>query len=288
VPQGEVVSVGTVDVALPKAQMPQKYWLKATIAADGKTVSSNEWELFAFPTSFSSSFESECENGRMKLLSRTPTLSSNSNSFTNLQTSQTSKPLRIVTDISEGDLRAALAKGERVVLLGVGPFKSLPSTFRIGMAGRCAGDFATVINPHPIFDGFPHDGYCGWQFRRLMEGGRTVQLEAGVPYAPIVEVASPVKFTIRQASLFEYRVGTGRLLVCSFKFDEKDPAAEWLKAKILSYAASDAFEPKTALTDAQLAAVLSAPLISGAENKNEARNPGDPSSDVRAGALAQP
>ena len=254
VPTGDVVGVGDVSVEFPAEKTPRKYLLKAAIGVDDRTVAANEWELYAFP----------------KAEMREPS------------------NVRVVTDISEADLRAAMAKGERVVLLGAGPFKSLASTYRIGMAGRCAGDFATAINDHPVFAGFPHDGYCGWQFRRLMEGGRTVQLEAGVPYAPIVEVASPAKFTIRQASMFEYRVGEGRLFVCSFRFDEADPAAAWLKARILSYAASEAFEPKTALTDAQLAAVIGAPLISGAENKNEARNPGDPSSDVRAGALAQP
>ena len=69
-------------------------------------------------------------------------------------------------------------KGEKVLLFGAGPFKSLPTTFRIGLAGRCSGNYATVIKSgHPAFEGLPHDGYCGWQFRRLMEGGAAVQLE---------------------------------------------------------------------------------------------------------------
>ena len=60
---------------------------------------------------------------------------------------------------------------------------------------------ATVIKrDHPIFRDFPHGGYCGWQFRRLMEGGRAVQLEAGIPFDPIVDVASSVKNVIRQAA----------------------------------------------------------------------------------------
>ena len=42
------------------------------------------------------------------------------------------------------------------------------------------------------------------------------------------------------------------------------------------------------LTPEQLHAVINAPLLSGAKNQNRARNPGDPSSNVRAGAFAQP
>ena len=93
---------------------------------------------------------------------------------------------------------------------------------------------------------------------------------------------------IRQSSLFEYRVGEGRLLVCSFRFDAADPAAKWLKSKLAGYAASDRFAPRHSLSPAQLAAVIDAPLISGAVNDNRARNPADSSSNVRADRHARP
>ena len=182
-----------------------------------------------------------------------------------------------------------MAKGERVLLLGTGPFKSLPMSYRIGMAGRCSGNFATVIKPgHPALEGLPHEGFCGWQFRRLMEGGRAVQLEAGVPFDPVVDVASAVKCAIRQAALFEYRIGKGRLLVCSFNLNGDDPAVMWLRNRLVEYAESDAFEPALKLTSGQLHAVVSAPLVSGAPDGNRAQNPHDPASSVRAGELAQP
>ena len=134
----------------------------------------------------------------------------------------------------------------------------------------------------------PHAGYCGWQFRWLMEGGRTVQLEAGVPFDPIIDVASSAKFPIRQSPLFEYRVGEGRLLVCSFAFRASDPAAVWLKKRLVEYAASPEFEPEHSITAETLRAVISHPLLSGAKNPNRARNPSDPASDVRAGKFALP
>ena len=121
-----------------------------------------------------------------------------------------------------------------------------------------------------------------------MEGGHSVQLEAGVPFDPIIDVASSAKYVIRQSSLFEYRVGGGRLLVCSFKFDDADPAAKWLKARLVGYAASGDFKPEIAITPAQLAAVIDAPLLSGAVNDNRARNPADSSSNVRADRHARP
>ena len=89
-------------------------------------------------------------------------------------------------------------------------------------------------------------------------------------------------------SEFEYRVGEGRLLVCSFNFREGDPAARWLRARLADYAASDAFEPRLSLTSEQLRAVCEAPLKFGYIDTNRARNPNDPGSTVRSGDLAQP
>ena len=256
VANGCLSPLGAFDVEIPQADLARKYWLKAKFTG-GEVLAENEWEIYAFPK----------PEGRNAKLAN----------------------VKVVEDIREAELLAAMEKGERVLLLGAGPFKSLPTTYRIGMAGRCSGNYATVIKQgHPALEGLPHEGFCGWQFRRLMEGGLAVQLEAGVPFDPIIDIASSVKFPIRQAMAFEYRVGEGRLLVCSFKFGADDPAAAWLRARLVDYAASEAFNPPQELTREQLHAVINAPLLSGAKNQNRARNPGDPSSDVRAGAFAQP
>ena len=256
VANGRLSPLGAFEVGIPETAAAKKYLLKAKFTG-GELLAGNEWEIYAFPQP----------------------------STHNPQPST----VRVVEDISEAELAAAMAKGERVLLLGSGPFKALPTSYRIGMAGRCSGNYATVIKAeHPAFEGMPHDGFCGWQFRRLMEGGRAVQLEAGVPFDPIIDIASSVKFPIRQAGMFEYRVGKGRLLVCSFAFGKNDPAAAWLRERLVKYASGERFNPPQELTAEQLHAVISAPLLSGAKNQNRARNPGDPSSNVRAGAFAQP
>ena len=70
--------------------------------------------------------------------------------------------------------------------------------------------------------------------------------------------------------------GEGRLLVCSFNFGDRDPAAAWLKARLEEYAGSDAFEPAVSLSKKQLAAVIDAPLLKAEKNANVAGNPNDP------------
>jgi len=149
---------------------------------------------------------------------------------------------------------------QRQTLFGAGPFNSLPSTYQIGLPGRPFGNYATVVKAsHPALAGFPSEDFCGWEYRKLMDGGRAVQLEAGAPFDPIIDVASSVKVPIKQSFLFEYRVGAGRLLVCSFNFDEADPAAAYLKSRILAYAKN--MKPEQQISVKHLAAVIDAPRI---------------------------
>jgi len=104
--------------------------------------------------------------------------------------------------------------------------------------------------------GFPHEGFCGWQFRHLLEGGKAVTFADGIPFDPIIEVASSPKNPVRQGILFEFRVGRGRLLVCGFHLADNDPAACWLKARLMAYAQSAQFSPVHELTQPQLRQLL--------------------------------
>ena len=257
VKNGEITAIGEFEIPVPAVEKPAKYLLRASFVGSA-VKAENEWEVYAFPDV--GSRVPRDRNGRD---ARCPSV-------------------MVVSNISRDDLLAAMGRGERVLLLGKGPFKSLRTSFRIGLAGRTSGHYATVIKPdHPALEGMPHEGFCGWQFRRLMQDGAAVQLEAGVPFDPIIEVASSDKYLIRQAMLFEYKVGEGRLLVCSFAFNANDPAAVWLKAHLEAYAASDAFNPKQSLTPDQLRAVIDAPLFAAEANKNFALDPDDPASYVK-------
>ncbi len=237
-PMGEVLRLGAVEVTFPAAAKPRKYWLKARLAA-GKVKIENRWETYAFPS------PAFVDTSSIKVMKR-----------------RTRKE----------PLLAALAAGEKVVLLGAGPFNSLPTTFRIGLAGRRTGNFATVIKNHPALGDFPHEGYCGWQFMHLLKYGSAIQLEGKILFDPIVDIASAVKVVIRQALLAEYRVGKGKLLVSGFKFHPDDPAGNYLKAQLLAYAASDRFNPAASITLEELAAVIDAPIVTGDADTNRAND----------------
>ncbi len=240
---GGVSRLCTVRLPMPDAGMPVALRLNVTLSA-GEVEAENEWELYAFPKP-----QKQKKSPRDNLL--------------------------IADGMTAEELAGALASGRDVLLFGAGPFSALPTSFRIALAGRTSGNLATVIADHPALEGLPHEGFCGWQFRRLLEGGSAVQLEGSVPFHPIVEVVSTHKFIRRQAALFEYRALNGRLLVCSFRFGEKDPAARWLRARLTDYARSDAFAPADTLTADELNALFTAPIVMTAANTNYAMNPND-------------
>ena len=122
----------------------------------------------------------------------------------------------------------------------------------------------------------PHDGFCGWQFNQLLEGGDAVCFtNDNVPFDPIIEVATTHKYFIRQSAMFEFNVFSGKLLVCTFNFRENDPAASYLKSKILSYAESDLFSPRHTLEEDEYLSLLSGVKVDVVKNTNLAFNPND-------------
>ena len=53
-------------------------------------------------------------------------------------------------------------------------------------------------------------------------------------------------YSTKMGMLFELKVGTGRLMVCGLNLsDESRPEVRTMRASVLGYMASDAFDPKT-------------------------------------------
>lgn len=242
---GAVTRLYDFSCVLPKVEKPATMKLYVTLDG-GEIFVENEWELYLFP---------EMGTGKREAC-------------------------RAELVVSEGlelaRLEQLLVDGKDVLLLGANPFVSLPTSFRIALAGRTSGNLATVIEEHPALEGLPKDGFCGWQFADLLEGGRAVCFENdAVPFHPIIEVVSTHKYAIRQAALFEFRALNGRLLVCSFNFHDSDPAAQWLKNRLIAYTHSQAFDPADTLDLSGLHALAENKVKKTAANTNFAFNAND-------------
>jgi len=168
--------------------------------------------------------------------------------------------IKIISELTAKDLEY-LMRGGRVVLFGHKPWPARKIGFQMAIAGRPHGNLATVIADHPLMKRFPHDGYCDWQFRPMMDGATTIVFDdMAEAFDPIVEVVSTYKTISRQASLFEWRVGKGRLLICTLNLPTSDPGTQYLRACILDYAGGNQFEPRTRVTPEQIARRLDVAL----------------------------
>ena len=238
---GTVDKLHDIDITLPESTNPAEMKLYVTLEC-GDTYAENEWELYLFPKI------TAVEIGDL-----------------------------LVSDGMElKELEDALEAGKTVLLLGSKPFTSLPTSFQMALAGRTSGNLATVISDHPVMEKLPQEGFCGWQSRRLLEGGSAGCFEAdAVPFDPILEVGSTHKYAIRQSALFEFRALNGKLLVCSLRFEETDPAAVWLKSHLIAYANSKAFDPIHWIDGSQLHALAEGTVVKTAANSNFAFNMND-------------
>lgn len=247
IPAGEVTSLYELDVNMPKCDTPAALTLSVRLSG-GNADAQNEWELYLFP---------RVHDRALKM-------------------PRDARGVTVTDGMTAQELTAALGRGERVLIFGTEPFASARTNFQISLAGRTEGHLATFIDESSLMQGFPHSGFCSWQFREMMNGGRSILLDLPTAdYAPVIEIASAYKNARREALVAEYRVGDGRLLVCGLNLRDDDPGARWLKARILSYAASEQFDPETRLSFAELAILTSLESISDVVNANAARNAND-------------
>lgn len=238
---GKVTKLYDFAYTLPEVKKPQA--MKLYITLDGNELfTENEWELYIFP----------------KVSAPQP------------------ESLIVSEGMSGTELEILLKEGKDVLILGSDPFVHLPTSFRIALAGRTSGNLATVIGEHPVLSDIPHDGFCGWQFGDLLEEGKAICFEdLSIPFNPIIEVVSSHKYAIRQSALFEFKAFNGRFIVCSLDFNDNDPAANWLKARLISYASSEEFLPADTLNNHQFHVFVNAKKVKMNTNPNVAFNPND-------------
>ncbi len=224
---GQIADIADIGFKVPELDKAQKVLLRVELSSKA-TALKNEWEFWIFPD-------------------RMEPKESN---------------VRIVESIDQKTF-ARLLQGDNVLLLGFEPFPAQKITFQMGTAGRPLRNFATVIEKHPLMDAFPHDGWCSWQFYPMMQTrhGSAVQFnDLDVPFDPIVEMVSSYKYVRKQGMIFEYRVGKGKLLVCSLYLNRTDPGGNHLYNCLCNYASSEKFQPRHEMPAETMAKLLNLDL----------------------------
>ncbi len=113
------------------------------------------------------------------------------------------------------------------------------------------GTLGLLMNPeHPIFNLFPTDFHTSWQWFSIIKSSRSLILDSlGKEYHPIVQVIDNLERNHKLGIVFEFKVGNGKLLVCtSDLLDNLDkPEVNSFYHSIINYMQSDFFIPNYAI-----------------------------------------
>ena len=147
----------------------------------------------------------------------------------------------------------ALARGEKVLFEPKTLPRAVPASFStdfwsVGTFPYQSGTMGQWIDAdHPLFARFPTQAHTDWQWWP-MASGWTLPLPMGIK--GIVTTLDSFATLRNMAQLFECRVGAGRLMCSTMNLPSLNqyPEARALRAAILSYMASSAFEPDHSMT----------------------------------------
>nr|WP_129733037.1 sugar-binding domain-containing protein [Parabacteroides goldsteinii] len=160
-----------------------------------------------------------------------------------------------VTDRMDAECLKRLEKGEKVLLQAAAlgtegtcdkiSFYPLywSLTFFPGQGKNTIG--MIVRDKHPLFARFPTESHSDWQWQSIYKDARAFYInDYPEDYKPIAQPVDDFHRNNKLASIFELKVGKGKLLVCGFDLkDESNPAARQLKSSILHYMNSTDFNP---------------------------------------------
>jgi len=118
------------------------------------------------------------------------------------------------------------------------------------------GTLGLLINPvHPIFNSFPTEYHTNWQWWSIIKESRALILNSmDSTYRPIVQVIDNMERDNKLGMIVEFRVGNGKLLICTSRLNEilDKPEARQLYKSLLQYVQSKEFNPTYEITPEKL------------------------------------
>jgi len=237
IPQGDAAKLGEISLPLNGLKSPARYDLELLVRG---TPFRNQWPLWVFDSAIDTRLPSGVTVTR-KL------------DATAQQNLVAGDKVLLIPDLE--DLRANTQMAGKFV---DGQFQT--DFWSYSMFQRIAtnlemkpspGTLGLLMNPnHAALAQFPTEFHSNWQWWHLVKNGRAVVLDAApTGYRPIVQVIDNVNRNHKLGLVFEFRVGKGKLLICTADLLQlKDhPEAAQLLHSLLAYAASEKFDPAAAI-----------------------------------------
>lgn len=238
---GNNLDLGKIDfpIAIKKAQQ----WNVSVKLKD--TEFQNDWPIWVYPKSEVSETEAPDTEATKKEASDP----------------KASKPKDILITSSFDEAMTALEKGKKVLLN--------PDTLQLkGIKGRFVPVFWSPVhfpdqpgtmgllidNEHKALADFPTKTHTEWQWWDLCIRSKSVIIDS-LPVKPIVRVIDNFVTNHQLATVFEAKVGKGKLLFSSMDLQsdlDKRSAARQLRKSLINYMASEAFDPETEVSTKSL------------------------------------
>ena len=138
-----------------------------------------------------------------------------------------------------------------------GMFKTISES---GKKPVSPGTLGLLIDPkHPALRLFPTETHTNWQWYSIIKGSNEVILDQ-LPksYKPIVQVIDNLERDHKLGMLFEFKVGAGKLLVCTAQLNlmMEKPEVKQLFRSLVGYMNSRGFKPDQAISRENLRKLL--------------------------------
>ena len=111
-----------------------------------------------------------------------------------------------------------------------------------------------VRSNNPALNHFPTDDFTGMQWETISKGANSFYLD-DLPkqYQPIVQPIYDFHESRKVGSIFELKVGQGKLLVCGYDITNSESiVANQLKVSLVDYVMSSKFNPKQKVSETYL------------------------------------
>ncbi len=234
---GDLYTIGTITVPLSGLPTPARYSLELAVE---NTDAVNNWDIWVYP---------ESVNTKM------------------------SEDITLMTTLDESTV-SKLNEGGKV-LLALNP-SQVNTDVKLGFSsifwntawtsGQAPHTLGILCNPkHPALAEFPTEYHSNWQWSEPIQNAAVMEMDhLPTELKPIVQVV-PDWFDPKKLGLvFEAKVGSGSMLVCSVDIlNDLDnrPVARQLKHSLLNYMHSKAFKPKNELDVKLLQLLFRQPAI---------------------------
>jgi hypothetical protein len=219
--QGGLQEIGAFNADLSKVPAPQKLTLEAGIESSHVT---NSWDIWLYPPEVDDTV-----------------------------------PAEVVLSENPAEAIQQAAAGASVVLLASGHLKDpeairFPTPFwSVLWFGREPKSMGILCNPgHPALAAFPTEDHTTWQWWELTSGTTKAQAArlnwTEHNYRPIVQVIDQQFRNDKLGVLFEFKVGPGKLLICTLDLSTNlhdRVVARQLRHSLKLYAGSPHFAPTT-------------------------------------------